>query len=63
MPDYKEMYLKIFRASEQAVNILITAQRECEELTISLPESEVRTISLLREDKRARMGNNFTIAY
>lgn len=52
MPDYKEMYLKIFRASEQAVNILITAQRECEELTISLLESEVRTISLLREDKK-----------
>lgn len=52
MPDYKEMYLKIFRASEQAVNILITAQRECEELIISLPESEVRTISLSREDKK-----------
>jgi len=52
VPDYKEMYLKIFRASEQAVNILITAQRECEELTISLPESEVRTISLSREDKK-----------
>lgn len=52
MPDYKEMYLKIFRLSEQAANILITARRECEELTVSLPESEVRTISLSREDKK-----------
>ena len=52
MQDYKKMYLKIFRASEQAVNILITAQRECEELYASLPEPEVRTISLSREDKK-----------
>ena len=35
MPDYKEMYLKMVRASEQAINILIKAQRECEELYIS----------------------------
>ena len=35
MPDYKVMYLKLFRASEKAVNLLITAQQECEELYIS----------------------------
>ena len=35
MPDYKEMYLKMVRASEQAINILIEAQRESEELYIS----------------------------
>jgi hypothetical protein len=28
MPDYKEMYLKLFRASEEAVNVRIAAQRE-----------------------------------
>lgn len=38
MPDYKEMYLKIFRASEQAVNLLIASQRECEALYISALE-------------------------
>lgn len=32
MPDYKEMYLKLFRASEQAISTLIAAQRECEEM-------------------------------
>ena len=35
MSDYKEMYLKMVRASERAINILIEAQRECEELYIS----------------------------
>ena len=41
MPDYKEMYLKLFRATERAMNILIAAQRECEEMFISSPgESE-----------------------
>ena len=38
MPDYKEMYLKMVRASEQAINILIKAQQECEEMYISEPE-------------------------
>ena len=38
MSDYKEMYLKMVRASEQAINILIKAQQECEELYISGPE-------------------------
>lgn len=30
--DYKEMYLKMVRATEAAINILIEAQQECEEL-------------------------------
>lgn len=40
MPDYKAMYLKMFRASEEAVNLLIVAQRECEELYLSAPEED-----------------------
>ena len=31
-PDYKELYLKMMRASEQAIRILAEAQQECEEL-------------------------------
>lgn len=46
MPDYKEMYLKLFRASEEAVNVLIAAQRECEELYVSAPEPELKIITL-----------------
>ena len=36
--DYKEMYLKMARASEKAIRLLIEAQRECEELYLSAPE-------------------------
>lgn len=31
MADYKEMYLTMMRAAEQAINILIAAQQACEE--------------------------------
>lgn len=44
MVDYKEMYKKMFQASELAINILIaaqSAQRECEEMYISSPESKL----------------------
>lgn len=40
MPDYKELYLKLFRASEEAVNRLIAVQQECEELYLSQDERE-----------------------
>lgn len=52
MPDYKELYLKMFRASEQAAGILIAAQRECEEHYISSPEPELRVIPLPSENKK-----------
>ena len=42
MPDYKEMYLKLFRASEEAVNTLIAVQRECEELYLSENDDKER---------------------
>ena len=41
MPDYKEMYLKMVRASERTINILIEAQRECEGMYLSEPELTV----------------------
>ena len=31
MPDYKELYLTMVRASEKAIRILIEAQQACEE--------------------------------
>ena len=30
--NYKEMYLIMFRACEEAIDTLITAQRKCEEM-------------------------------
>lgn len=46
------MYLIMFRASEQAVNILIEAQQKCEEYYISLPEPELTVVPLLTESKK-----------
>ena len=46
MPDYKKMYLTLFRATEQAINTLIEAQRECEDLYISEQETELQVIPL-----------------
>ena len=44
MPDYKKMYLALFKASEEAIELLAAAQRECEELYISAPETDIRTL-------------------
>ncbi len=35
MPDYRELYAIMFRATEQAARILLAAQRECEELYLA----------------------------
>lgn len=43
MVDYQEMYYKMNRAMEKAINILIEAQRECEEVYLAQtdpPEEE-----------------------
>ena len=53
MPEYKEMYLKLFRASEQAISTLIQAQRECEELYINQPEHELKVLSISPENKKS----------
>lgn len=54
MPNYKEMYLKLFRASEQAINALIDAQRTCEELYIADAEPTPRAL-VLPTQKRESM--------
>ena len=41
MTDYKELYLKMLCASEQAITLLIAAQRECEERYIDMAESNI----------------------
>jgi len=53
MPDYKELYLKLFRASENAINILIEAQRACEELYISQPEPKLTLVPLPPENEKS----------
>ena len=40
MPDYKEMYLIMVRAAEQAKNILIEAQQKFEEMYLDAQDDE-----------------------
>ena len=52
MPDYKEMYLIMARASEQAMDILIDAQRKCEELYISSESPPVDFLALIHTNEQ-----------
>ena len=40
MPDYKEMYSVMVRATERAIRELVNAQRHCEELYLEQPKDE-----------------------
>lgn len=40
MPDYEALYHRLFHATEDAINALIAAQRECEELYLADEENE-----------------------
>lgn len=40
MPDFEEMYYTLMRASEEALRIMIEAQKKCEEMYISNDENE-----------------------
>ncbi len=44
MADYKKMYFTMLRASEDAVNTLIKAQQECEELFLSAPAPQIHLL-------------------
>ena len=38
--NYKDMYLTMMRATEDAIRILIEAQRKCEELYLTATDNE-----------------------
>ncbi len=50
MPDYREMYLTLFRATEQAICVLMEAQRTCEELYLSQSEPNLVVLNGDREE-------------
>lgn len=45
MADYKEMYLHLMRNTEKAIQILIEAQRDCEEMYLSAPEAKLTVLN------------------
>ncbi len=52
MPDYRKMYKKLFKATEDAINVLVAAQQECEEMYMSAPEDELEVVTALRETQK-----------
>ena len=44
MADYKKMYIHLMQSTEPAIRILIQAQRDCEELYISAPETKLTVL-------------------
>lgn len=53
MPDYKEMYLTLFGATEQAIRILVAAQQKCEEMYLNAPQGELVALPK-REDTQEK---------
>ena len=51
MPDWKEIYLHLFRETERAKNIQIDAQQHCEEMYISALEHELRVLPKQDEEE------------
>lgn len=40
MPDYKQMYLKLLDSVEKAINLLVDAQRDCEQIYVDTDETK-----------------------
>lgn len=53
MPNYREMYLTLFRASEQAINTLIAAQQKCEELYLEAPQENLIVLSKNQDHEKS----------
>lgn len=45
MPNYAEMYRKLFKAQSDAIALLQQAQQETEEIYISAPEPDIRVLT------------------
>ena len=58
MPDYKEMYLTLFRATEQAINLLIAAQQTCEDMYVNASEDMASDAYLNKRLKSQKFHEN-----
>ena len=52
MPDYQKMYFTLFKATENAIKLLISAQRTCEEMYIAAKEPELTILSNQEDMKK-----------
>lgn len=51
MPNYKKRTSMMMRETEKAIDILIAAQCQCEELYISAPETEITVLPVKDEEQ------------
>ena len=51
MPNYKKRTSMMMRETEKAIDILIVAQCQCEELYISAPETEITVLPVKDEEQ------------
>lgn len=56
MPDYKKMYLTLMRSTEKAINTLIDAQRECEEIYIETSDPELAVMKFKEKLENKKQG-------
>ena len=50
MPDYREMYLTLMKASEEALDILLAAQRQCEKIYLAPGGSDPQVSNIKTEE-------------
>jgi len=53
MPNYKEMYFKMLRASDKAIATLLQAQLECEECYLSANEPRLVLLEEKNEQEKS----------
>lgn len=51
MPDYKEMYLTLFRSITKVITILQEAQQQTEEMYISEQPPDIKIVDIQRPEK------------
>ena len=54
MADYKKMYIRLFRAVTQSIELLQEAQQDCEELYLSASEPELSVLPGAARDGEGR---------
>lgn len=49
----EKMYNTLFNATEDAINLLINAQRTCEEICLSAPEPDLKVLTFQKHQEKS----------
>lgn len=56
MVDYKEMYIRLFKATAAAITFLEEVQRECEEMYLAGTDEEVKILPFKPDTEKSTDG-------